>query len=97
MSEIARRLTIEHGVLHTQLVKQFGQDNASYTVHRIYNNLKSCFTNGIGINQFKRQHTVNVALVEAIVLGVMAQVVYICVCKVGLFGYFQKLFAIGSR
>ena len=97
MSEIARRLTVEHGVLHTQLVKQFGQDNTSYTVHRIYNNLKFRLANGVGINQFKRQHTVNVALIEAIVLGVTAQVVYICVCKVGSFGYFQKFFTISSR
>ena len=97
MGEISRWLVVEHGVFHAQLVEQFGQNNASHAVHRIDNNFKSGLTNGISINQLQCQHAVDVALVETIVLTIMAQVVYVCIGKVTLIGYLQKFCAIFGR
>ena len=73
MLEVARRLGVEpFDLLHAQLAEQLGQDDAAHGVDRVDSHLEMSLADGFHINEFEGFDGIDVTLVEAVVLLVMA-------------------------
>ena len=80
--EVAIGLTIEEGSLHAERLEQVGQDLATHRVDRVDDHLEVSLLDGLHIHKLQGEHRVDVALVERVVLRVMAEAVNVSILKI---------------
>ena len=97
MGEVARRFAVQQCIFHTDLVEQFGQDNASDRVDCVYTDTELAGFNGFQVCQFECFHCVDVALVERVVLPVVSKLVYVGIVEIFLFCYVEHGSTVCSR
>ena len=87
VGEITGGLAIEHGILYAQSVEQTGQDDATHRVDSVDSHTEVGIADSLAVNELESQHTVDMALVETVVAGVMAQMVYVGIVESLGLGY----------
>ena len=96
VGEISGGLAIEHGILYAQSVEQTGQDDATHRVDSVDSHTEAGIADSLAVNELESQHTVDMALVETVVAGIMAQMVYIGIVESLGLGYGEHLGTVGS-
>ena len=95
MCEIAVSLTIEELIFHSECIEQMRQDNATDRVDRVDAHLEVSLLDSIHIHEVESQHAVDMTLVEAVVVGIVSEMIYICVFKILLLCNVQHGIAVG--
>lgn len=75
MGKITGRLSIKEGIFHMEGVEQLGQDDTSDGVDRVDDHFEVCVCNGFAVNELKREHAVDMTLVEGVVFGIVAEMI----------------------
>ena len=92
--EVAGRFCEHACVFHAELVKEFGQDDATHGIHGIKGHLELAGLDSLHIHQVKPQHHVDVLLVVGIVLDVLAQMVHISILEILSLSDAEHLFSL---
>ena len=80
--EIACRFAVDDLILHTQFIKQFGQDDSSHTVYRVYAHAQFCTADGGKVDKLQCKHRLYMTAVVCIVCRIVAKMINIGIFKI---------------
>ena len=91
VGKVARRLAVQHGVFHAQLVEQLGKNDAAHGVDGIYANAEMSVANSLSIHQVETHHIVDVPLVGLVAVDVAPQIVNVGIAEIFFLGNAEHL------
>ena len=96
MGEITCRFAIKYGVFHSQLIKEFRENDASYAIDSINTYFEASLFDSFLIYEVKSKYFFYVPTVGFVAIDIMTEVIYISIIETLTFCRCQHFSAIGS-